>query len=197
MEKTGRVSPEPAGPAAYNFRSNHSWAQRCSISCGSYAFGISRVMEVNPRLYGRVRRPVKPLENCFARRRVPGRLKFRPVPPPSHPRASRRLTPARWMAIVKCMCKRGLICLAIVVSVCLVGIAFLPAGSGPYTAVYGPASALRAQRAVLLLALAISYLAMVFAVLSALGSSLFDAFGSLVPVRDCSSPSPLIAGLRC
>lgn len=95
------------------------------------------------------------------------------------------------------MWERGLICLAIVISVCLASIPFLPVGSGPYTAVYGPASALRAQRALLLLVLAISFLSLVFAVLSALGSSQLDSPSFLIPDRELDSPSPLLAGLRC
>ena len=95
------------------------------------------------------------------------------------------------------MWERGLICLAIVLSVCLAGIAFLPAGSGPYTAVYGPASALRAQRAVQLLALAISYVSVVFTVLAALGSNLVEFFGLLVPTGEVVEAVPTSAGLRC
>jgi hypothetical protein len=74
------------------------------------------------------------------------------------------------MSILECMCQRGMIFLAIMLSACVSMVAFLPAGPGPYTAVYGPASALRAQRAVLLLALAISFVSTVFLLLAALGS---------------------------
>jgi len=75
--------------------------------------------------------------------------------------------------------------------------AFLPAGTAPYSAVYGPASALRAQRAVLLLALAISFLSTVFGVLAALGLFLSEFPGLLVSLRACVSAAPLSAGLRC
>jgi hypothetical protein len=95
------------------------------------------------------------------------------------------------------MRERVFVSLAIVLCLCLTGIAFLPAGSGPYSAVYGPASALRAQRAVLLLALAIGFASMVTAALSALSSSQSDSFGSLVPVRECCSVSTMTSGLRC
>jgi len=95
------------------------------------------------------------------------------------------------------MWERGLICLAIVVSVCLAGIAFLPAGTGPYTAVYGPATALRAQRAVLLLSLAISFVSTVFLVLAAFGSSLLGIPGSFISAGDDLPLASLSAGLRC
>ena len=95
------------------------------------------------------------------------------------------------------MWRRGLICLAIVIGVCLAGVAFLPAGAGPYTAVYGPASTLRAQRAVLLLALAISFLAAVIAVAAAPRSSQCESFDPFVPLVDLFSSAPLIFSLRC
>jgi len=95
------------------------------------------------------------------------------------------------------MWERGLICLAIVVSICLAGVVFLPAGTGPYTAVYGPASALRAQRAVLLLALAISFLTTVSLSLAAFVSFLSVFSGPLVPFEELLSAVPLTPSLRC
>ena len=87
--------------------------------------------------------------------------------------------------------------LAIVVSICLVGVAFIPAGAGPYTAVYGPASALRAQRAVLLLALVIGFLTTVSLVLTAFVSFLSEFSGPLVPSEELLSAAPLSPSLRC
>jgi len=87
--------------------------------------------------------------------------------------------------------------LAIVVSICLVGVAFLPAGAGPYTAVYGPASALRAQRAVLLLTLVIGFLTTVSLVLTAFVSFLSEFSGPLVSLKELLSAAPLSPSLRC
>ena len=95
------------------------------------------------------------------------------------------------------MWERGLMYLAIVVSICLVGVAFLPAGAGPYTAVYGPASALRAQRAVLLLTLVIGFLTTVSLVLTAFVSFLSEFSGPLVSLKELLSAAPLSPSLRC
>jgi hypothetical protein len=95
------------------------------------------------------------------------------------------------------MWQRGLVCLAILLSVCVSTVALLPVGPGPYTAVYGPASALRAQRALLLLVLAISFVATVFALLAALGSSESPFRAAIGLLRElCSAPAQLNS-LRC
>jgi hypothetical protein len=101
------------------------------------------------------------------------------------------------MAILECMWQRGLIWLAIVLSVCVASVGFLPFGAGPYTAVYGPASALRAQRAILLLALAISFISTAFALLAALGCSESDFLDAAVLVRQLCSSSTPAHSLRC
>jgi len=95
------------------------------------------------------------------------------------------------------MWRRGLIWLAIVVTISVACIGFVPVGTGPYTAVYGPASALRAQRALLLLALAISFLSTVFRVLAQPSSSHSESFDSFLALGDISSSAPLICSLRC
>jgi len=101
------------------------------------------------------------------------------------------------MAIVNLMWQRGLICLAIILSFCVSVVAFVPAGGGPYTAVYGPASALRAQRSILLLVLAIGFVSTVFALLAAPGSSTSELPAA---VRGPAQPFPasdLSSSLRC
>jgi len=57
---------------------------------------------------------------------------------------------------IKCMRDGGLIPLLIIASVCITSLGLVPMGAGPYTAVHGPLSALRAQRAFLLLAYAVA-----------------------------------------
>jgi len=95
------------------------------------------------------------------------------------------------------MWQRGLVCLAIILSICVSTVALLPAGPGPYTAVYGPASALRAQRAILMLVLAISFVAAVAALLAALGAAESSFRAAIHPVqRLCPSPIPSTS-LRC
>jgi hypothetical protein len=95
------------------------------------------------------------------------------------------------------MWQRGLVWLAILLSLCVAAVGFLPFGTGPYTAVYGPASALRAQRALLLLALAISFLATIFALLAALGSSESAFELPLSLVQQPRSSLALSSSLRC
>ncbi len=96
------------------------------------------------------------------------------------------------------MLQRGLICLAILLSLCVSVVAFLPVGAGPYTAIYGPASALRAQRALLLLVLAIGFTSLEFEVLFAIGSfgSPCAADGRRFAPGLCSDPA-LSISLRC
>lgn len=101
------------------------------------------------------------------------------------------------MAILECMLQRVLICLAIVIGVCLAGVWFLPAGAGPYTAVYGPASALRAQRAILLLALTISFLASLFGLLIAFVFIAYRFRGQNGLISPLSPASTLGSILRC
>ena len=95
------------------------------------------------------------------------------------------------------MCKRGLIGVAILVSIAVASVGFLPVGAGPYTTVYGPASALRAQRALLLLVLAIGFVSAVFAVLAVPGSFRSESFDPLLALGESPSSAPLSCSLRC
>jgi len=101
------------------------------------------------------------------------------------------------MAILEGMWQRGLIWLAILVSLCVASVGFLPFGAGPYTAVYGPASALRAHRANLLLAIAISFLSTICALIAALGSSELAFPPALSPDSQPPSSLTLCSSLRC
>jgi len=112
-------------------------------------------------------------------------------------RVATNLTPARGMAILECVLQRGLISLAIVIGVCLAGVVFLPAGAGPYTAVYGPASALRAQRAILLLALTICFLASLSALLVVFVSIVFPFRARKSLISPLSPGSAFSSTLRC
>ena len=101
------------------------------------------------------------------------------------------------MAILECMWQRGLVFLAILLSACLSVVVFLPVGSGPYTAVYGPASALRAQRAILLLVLAISFVTAVVAPIASCVPTEFSFVHVGIPVLTLSPSAPLATTLRC
>jgi len=95
------------------------------------------------------------------------------------------------------MWQRRFFWLAIVLSLSVASAGFLPAGVGPYTAVYGPASALRAQRAILLLTLATNFVSVVFVVLTAAGPEESGILDAVIPVHLLASPSPLASSLRC
>lgn len=97
---------------------------------------------------------------------------------------------------IGCMPHRGLFPLFVVIAVCLASIAFLPFGAGPYTAVYGPTSALRAQRAVALLWFAIVFLAAIVALavrVTLVARRPFFAFGTETETAAC----PVLLALRC
>ena len=115
----------------------------------------------------------------------------------THSAFALRLTREAGMAILECMLSRRVLWLAIVLSLCVASAGFLPVGVGPYTAVYGPASALRAQRAILLLALAISFLSARFAELAALGALEAAIFHTAAPARRFCPSSPMAGTLRC
>ncbi|HMD30995.1 MAG TPA: hypothetical protein VKG84_03730 [Candidatus Acidoferrales bacterium] len=92
------------------------------------------------------------------------------------------------------MPQRGLLPFLIVVCVCLASIALLPAGAGPYTAVYGPASAFRAQRAILLLWFALVSLVTLAA---AFVGALRTLSGSFLPFAAGGAADPLMPPLSC
>ena len=96
------------------------------------------------------------------------------------------------------MPERGLISLVIVVCVCVASIAFLPFGAGPYTAVYGPTSALRAQRAFLLLAFVLAFVPLLAAIFTGAATS---PSGPAFPVAgfevETTGHSHLTSTLRC
>jgi len=95
------------------------------------------------------------------------------------------------------MWQRGLICLAMFLGVCVSFVAFVPAGPGPYTVVYGPASALRAQRAMLLLLLAIGFVSAVLALLAAASAAEFEPVTATSPGPFFGEDSALPLALRC
>jgi len=99
---------------------------------------------------------------------------------------------------IKSMWERGLLILTLVAGVSLASLALIPIGCGPYTAVHGPLSALRAQRAFLLLAYAV---ASVLWLAAAWVSTPFFPLSALGPVEDPGAgavelPS-LLCSLRC
>jgi len=96
------------------------------------------------------------------------------------------------------MWERCLLVLAIVASICLASLALVPAGCGPYPAVHGPVSALRAQRAFRMLVFAV---AAVLWLAAAWVLTRFVALGASIKAFDAgpeaADPSPLLCGLRC
>jgi len=92
------------------------------------------------------------------------------------------------------MRERGLITLTIIASVCIASIGLVPMGCGPYTAVHGPLSALRAQRAFLLLSFAIASL---FWLAAAWVLSRFFSLGTLRLVVDPASEAAGCSSLHC
>ena len=93
---------------------------------------------------------------------------------------------------------RGLLCLAVVIFIFLAVLCLVPAGHGPRPAVYGPATALRAYQASVLLKFAIASAT----VLTARVRVSLSRFGHLEPTSElgaastCSLPS-ISAALRC
>jgi hypothetical protein len=99
---------------------------------------------------------------------------------------------------IKSMSERGLISLAIIICVCIMSIALLPAGTAPYTAVYGPASALRAQRAFLLLAFAVASVLWLAAAWALTRFFPLSALGPVIdPSRRAADFSSVPCSLRC
>jgi len=94
------------------------------------------------------------------------------------------------------MPRRGLLSLLLIGCVCLASIAFLPFGAGPYTAVYGPTSALRAQRALALLWFVLLVLAEVATRAAVLLVHLGRSLSALTAAPEFAPPAPLSA-LRC
>jgi len=92
------------------------------------------------------------------------------------------------------MWERGLISLAVIVCVCIASVAFLPFGSGPYTAVYGPTSALRAQRVLQLLVFVLAHFALLP---GAFQSIVVFTRGPVVPVAAPISEIPSLSSLTC
>jgi hypothetical protein len=99
---------------------------------------------------------------------------------------------------IGCMPERGLICLAIIVCVCVASIAFLPFGAGPYTAVYGPASALRARRAFVVLTFVLAFVSLLASIFTGAATA---PCGPIFPVAgfeaEATGPSSLTSILRC
>jgi hypothetical protein len=99
---------------------------------------------------------------------------------------------------IKCMRDRGLIPFVIIASVCITSLGLVPMGAGPYTAVHGPVTALRAQRAFLLLSFAV---AAVLWLAAAWVFSRFFSVGALGPVAEAGAGagefSTVCCGLRC
>jgi hypothetical protein len=97
------------------------------------------------------------------------------------------------------MSARGLLCLAVVIFIFLAVLCLVPTGHGPRPAVYGPATALRAYQASVLLKFAI---ASAITVLTACVRVSLSRFGHLEPASElgaastCSLPS-ISAALRC
>jgi len=92
------------------------------------------------------------------------------------------------------MRERGLITLTIIASVCITSLGLVPMGAGPYTAVHGPVSALRAQRAFLLLAFAV---ASVLWLAAAWMFSRFFSVGALGPVADAGVGAAEFSAVTC
>ena len=97
-----------------------------------------------------------------------------------------------------CMWERSLFALLIAAGVLLAGLWLVPVGCGPYTVVYGPTTALRAQRAML-------FLTLVWVALAALGPAavVIRRILAFRPLRcaACGAErfilSPELSGLRC
>jgi len=96
------------------------------------------------------------------------------------------------------MWERSLFALLIAAGVLLAGLWLVPVGCGPYTVVYGPTTALRAQRAML-------FLTLVWVALAALGPAavVIRRILAFRPLRcaACGAErfilSPELSGLRC
>jgi len=96
------------------------------------------------------------------------------------------------------MWERGLFVLLLAASLLLAGLALVQVGCGPYSVVYGPASALRAQRAIL-------FLTLVWTALGALACAGVSicAFCSPRQARPAGASDSslllalLVSGLRC
>jgi hypothetical protein len=89
---------------------------------------------------------------------------------------------------------RGLIPLFIIASVCITSLGLVPMGAGPYTAVHGPVTALRAQRAFLLLAYAV---ASVLWLAAAWVFSRFFSVGTLDPVAEAGAGAGEFSAVSC
>jgi hypothetical protein len=95
---------------------------------------------------------------------------------------------------IYCMRDGGLFPFVIIVSVCIASLGLVPVGSGPYTAVHGPLSALRAQRGFLLLAFAV---ASVLWLAAAWVFSRFMAMGALGPDVDAGPEAAEFSSVSC
>jgi hypothetical protein len=95
---------------------------------------------------------------------------------------------------IKCMRDRGLIPFVIIVSVCIASLGLVPVGCGPYTAVHGPLSGLRAQRGFLLLAFAV---ASVLWLAAAWVFSRYLSLGAFSPVVEAGSEMAEFFAVSC
>jgi len=96
------------------------------------------------------------------------------------------------------MWERGFFVVAIMACVCVASLALVPIGAGPYTAVHGPITALRAQRAILLLVFSVTSVLLLGPARLFSRENPFVTFISAVGfVPQAVALRPVLCSLRC
>ncbi|HMK21626.1 MAG TPA: hypothetical protein VK466_04790 [Terriglobales bacterium] len=86
---------------------------------------------------------------------------------------------------------------AVVATLCVLSMFFVPAAHGPYSSVHGPTTALRSWRTRLQLALSMWLAALGFSGVRLLSGSASTSRLDTLDARSCSAPPELTAVLRC